>query len=82
VGSGLFFGFFGIVALFAGVDISFKAVSDRKSYGGVVWKRFLVFLGAGVILAMLVSPILLNIDISRMKEMPSSLGNSHPWWIL
>ena len=81
-GSDLFFGFLGIMALFAGVGISFKAVSDKQSYGGIVWKRFLAFLGAGVILATLVSPILLNIDISSMKDMPASLGNNHPWWIL
>ena len=81
-GSDLFFGFLGIMALLAGVGYSFKAVSDKQSYGGIVWKRFLVFLGAGVILATLVSPILLNIDISSMKEIPTSLGNSHPWWIL
>jgi hypothetical protein len=81
VGSDLFFGFWGILALIVGVDISLKAVSDKRSYGGIIWKRVMVFIGAGVLLASLVSPVLLNFDIYRMKEMPASLG-ANPWWIL
>src|SRR5271165_5271656 len=44
VGSGLFFGTIGTVALLFGVQISLKAVADKSSYGGVVWKRVLMFL--------------------------------------
>jgi hypothetical protein len=80
-GSDLFFGFLGIVALGWGIGVSLRAVSDKGSYGGVVWKRVLVFLGGTLILASVVSPFFLNLDIDRMKDMPASLG-SHPWWIL
>lgn len=80
-GTDLFLGSLGIAALFIGIDISLKAVSDRRSYGGVVWKRVLTFLAGTVVLASVVAPVLLNIDINRMKDMPASLG-SHPWWIL
>jgi len=80
-GSSLFFGFLGIAALFAGIEISLKAVSDKNSYGGSVWKRVLMFLVGTLVLASLVSPVLLNLDINRMKDIPASLG-SHPWWIL
>jgi hypothetical protein len=81
LGSGLFFGFLGIGALLKGVEVSLKAVSYKNSYGGVVWKRVLVFLAGSLLLASLVAPALLNLDISRMKDMPASLG-SHPWWVL
>lgn len=81
VGSGLFFGFIGIVALFKGIEISLRAVSDRSSYGAVVWKRVAMFLVGTVLLASIVSPFLLNLDIDRMKDMPASLG-AHPWWVL
>lgn len=80
-GTDLFLGSIGMVALFMGIEISLKAVSDRDSFGGIVWKRVLVFLAGSVLLVSIVSPILLNIDIDRMKEMPASLGNQ-PWWIL
>jgi hypothetical protein len=40
-----------------------------------------MFLVGTVLLASLVSPFLLNMDIDRMKDMPVSLG-AHPWWIL
>ena len=80
-GTDLFLGSLGIAALFIGIDISLKAVSDKRSYGGVVWKRVLTFLAGSLVLASLVAPVLLNIDINRMKDMPASLG-SHPWWIL
>ena len=80
-GTDLFLGFWGIAALFMGIEISLRAVSEKESYGGVVWKRVLVFLAGSLVLASVVSPILLNIDIDRMKEMPASLG-SHPWWVL
>ena len=81
VGSGLFLGFIGIVALFKGIEISLRAVSDKSSYGAIVWKRMAMFLVGTVLLASLVSPFLLNLDIDRMKDMPASLG-AHPWWIL
>ena len=81
VGTDVFFGFLGIAALVKGIEVSLKAVSEKKSYGGVMWKRVLVFLAGGLVLACLVAPVLLNIDIERMKELPASLG-SHPWWIL
>jgi hypothetical protein len=81
VGSGLFFGFLGIVALFKGIEISLNAVSDKSSYDGVVWKRVLMFLAGTLVLASLVAPVLLNLDINRMKDMPTSLG-AHPWWVL
>jgi hypothetical protein len=81
VGSGLFFGFLGIAALFKGIEVSLKAVSDKNSYGGVIWKRVLTFLLGTLVLASLVAPFLLNLDIDRMKEMPASLG-AHPWWVL
>jgi hypothetical protein len=80
-GTDLFLGFLGIVALFMGIEISLKAVSDKGSFGGVVWKRVLAFLAGSILLVSVVSTILLNIDIDRMKEMPASLG-SHPWWVL
>jgi hypothetical protein len=79
--SGLFFGIIGILALFKGIEISLRAVSDKSSYGAVVWKRVSMFLIGTVLLASLVSPILLNFDINRMKDMPASLG-AHPWWVL
>ena len=81
VGSGLVFGFLGIASLFKGIEISLKAVSDKSSYGGVVWKRVLMFLAGTLVLASLVAPFLLNLDINRMKDMPASLG-AHPWWVL
>jgi hypothetical protein len=43
-GTDLFLGSLGIAALFIGIDISLKAVSDKRSYGAVVWKRVLTFL--------------------------------------
>jgi hypothetical protein len=81
LGSGLFFGFLGVAALFKGIEVSLRAVSDRSSYGGLVWKRVLMFLAGTLVLASLVSPFLLNLDINRLKDMPASLG-SHPWWVL
>lgn len=80
-GTDLFLGFLGITALFIGIEISLKAVSDKKSFGGAVWKRVLVFLAGTLILASVFAPLLLNMDIDRMKDMPASLG-SRPWWIL
>jgi hypothetical protein len=80
-GTDLVLGSLGVAALFIGIEISVKAVSDKESYGGVVWKRVLVFLAGSLVLASVIAPFLLNIDIDRMKEMPASLG-SHPWWVL
>ena len=80
-GSDLVLGFLGIVALFTGIEISLKAVSDKTSYGGGIWKRVLVFLAGTVLLASLIAPVLLNIDINRMKDVPAFLG-AHPWWVL
>jgi hypothetical protein len=82
VGFDLFFGIWGIVALFKGIEISLKAVTDKSSYGAVVWKRIIMFLIGTFVLASLLSPLLLNLDIGRMKDMPISLGNLHPWWVL
>jgi len=81
VGSDLALGFLGVVALFIDIDISLRAVADRSSYGGVVWKRVLMFLVGTAVLASLIAPVLLNLDINRMKGMPASLG-AHPWWVL
>ncbi len=81
VGSGLLLGFIGIAALFKGIEISLRAVSDRSSYGAVIWKRVAMFLVGTALLASLVSPFLLNLDIDRMKDMATSLG-AHPWWVL
>jgi len=77
----VFFSSLGIAALFKGIEISLRAVSDKNSYGGVVWKRVLMFVTGTVVLTSVVSPLLLNLDIDRMKNMPASLG-AHPWWIL
>jgi hypothetical protein len=76
------FGFLGIFALLFGIEISFKSVSDKGSYGGVVWKRVLVFLAGTVLLGGVISPLLLNIQIDRLKELPASIGALHPWWVL
>ena len=81
VGSGLFFGFIGIAALFKGIEISLRAVFDKSSYGAVIWKRVAMFLVGTALLASLVSPFLLNLDIDRMKDMATSLGTHH-WWVL
>jgi hypothetical protein len=81
VGSGLFFGFLGIVAFFKGIEISLRSVSESSAYGGTIVKRTLMFVVGTVLLVCLVSPFLLNLDISRMKEMPESVG-AHPWFIL
>jgi hypothetical protein len=81
VGSGLTLGFIGIFALFKGIEMSLRAVYDRNSYGSVVWKRVAIFLLGTLLLASIVSPLLLNLDINRMKDMPASLG-AHPWWVL
>jgi hypothetical protein len=81
VGEGLFFGFLGTAALFKGIEISLKAVSDKSSYGGVVWKRVLIFLAGSLVLASVIAPLLLNLNINGLKDMPASLG-AHPWWVL
>jgi hypothetical protein len=81
VGSGLFFGFIGIAALFKGIEISLSAVSDKSSYGAVIWKRVAMFLVGTALLASLISPFLLNLDIDKMKDMATSLG-AHHWWVL
>jgi hypothetical protein len=81
VGTDAFFGFLGMAALVIGIEISLKAVSDKESYGGAVWKRVLVFLAGAVVLSGVISPLLLNLDIGRLKDMPASLG-AHPWWVL
>lgn len=81
VGTGLFFGFLGIAALFKGIEISLNAVSEKSSCGGVVWKRVLMFLAGSLVLVSVVAPLLLNLDIDRLKDMPASLG-AHPWWVL
>jgi hypothetical protein len=70
-----------VVALVIGIEISLRAVSDKSSYGGVVWKRVLVFIAGALIFSGVVSPLLLNMDIARLKDMPASLG-AHPWWVL
>ncbi|AXC09702.1 hypothetical protein ACPOL_0319 [Acidisarcina polymorpha] len=69
------------MALLFGVQMSLKAVSDKSSYGGVVWKRVLMFLVGTVVLASLVTPFSLNLEIDRLKDIPASLG-AHPWWVL
>lgn len=80
-GSGLLLGTIGTVALLFGIQISLKAVSDKSSYGGAVWKRVLMFLVGTIILASAVTPFSLNIEIDRLKDIPGSLG-AHPWWVL
>jgi hypothetical protein len=80
-GTDLFLGSLGILALFMGIEISLKVVSEKESCGGAVWGRVLAFLAGSLLLVSVVSPILLNIDIDRMKEIPAALG-SHPWWVL
>lgn len=81
VGTGVFFGLLGIAALFKGIEVSLRAVSVKNSYGAVVWKRVLMFLIGTLLLASLVAPFLLNLDINRLKDMPASLG-AHPWWLM
>jgi hypothetical protein len=80
-GSDIFFGFIGIGIFLKGIEISVRAVSSKTAYGGVIWKRVLMFLMATILLASMLAPLALNLDIDRMKDMPASLG-SHPWWIL
>jgi len=81
IGFDFFWGFLGLMALVFGILISLRAVSDRHSYGGAVWKRTLVFLAGTLILAGVISPLFLNIDIAQLKGIPASLG-AHPWWLL
>lgn len=81
VGTDLFFGFIGIAALFKGIEMSLTAVSEKSSSGRLVWKRVLVFLAGSLVLASVLAPLLLNLDIDRLKDMPASLG-AHPWWVL
>jgi hypothetical protein len=80
-GTDLVFGFIGVAALFKGIEMSVTAVSEKCSYGGVVWKRVLMFLAGTVVLVTVVATLLLNFDINSLKDMPASLG-AHPWWVL
>jgi hypothetical protein len=80
-GSDLFFGLLGTAVLLFGIHISLRALTNQIPWGTTLWRRVVLFVLGTFVLAALISPVLLNLDIYRLKDVPASMG-VHPWWIL